>query len=77
MGTEYTFSCSTREAIWGLTNLTQSSKARNPLWVYAFNHSMSFDWGKGFEFCNGHACELIVHVVGLGLVKYHCSLLVP
>ena len=53
-------SCSTRRAVWGLTNLTRAGEAKNPIWLYVFNHSMSFDWGKGFEFCNGHSCMYLL-----------------
>ena len=55
IGTDYSFTCATRHAIQGLV---QHNTANNPVWLYVFNHSFSFDgWGKEFSFCNGHSCE--------------------
>lgn len=81
MGTQYTFSCSTRHAVWGLTNLTRAGEVKNPLWLYVFNHSMSFDWGKGFEFCNGHSCHgvelpFVFHSASMGGLNYTADELV-
>ena len=55
MGTDYTFTCPTRYAVKALI---QQDEKNNPVWLYNFNHSLSFDgWGKEFSFCDGHSCK--------------------
>lgn len=63
MGTDYSFTCATRHAIQGLV---QQDLANNPVWLYVFNHSFSFDgWGEEFSFCNGHSCEHVYMYVSM------------
>lgn len=60
MGTDVSFTCTTRYAVWGAANYTAMQEAHNTMWLYVFNHSISFDpWGKEFDYCNGHSCHAI------------------
>ncbi len=48
---DFLFTCTNRYAMMGMS-------AKLPLWVYDFNHSVSFNaWGKKNAFCNGHSCK--------------------
>ena len=58
LGTDFCFTCTTRYAVWGAANYTNQFRTNNPIWLYVFNHSISFDpWGKDFDYCNGHSCK--------------------
>lgn len=60
VGTDFCFTCTTRYAVWGLTNYTAKQESLVPIWLYVFNHSISFNpWGKEYDYCNGHSCHAI------------------
>ena len=76
-GTAYTFTCPTRYAVQGLVARGGSS-LDNPIWLYVFNHSFSFDgWGEKFSFCNGHSCKVLPlpqHTLNQNFNWYHIKL---
>ena len=66
MGTAYTFTCPTRYAMQGLLAREQQ-RLTNPVWMYVFNHSFSFDgWGK-YSFCNGYSCKVLLLLLLCGI----------
>jgi hypothetical protein len=51
LGTDYTFVCPTRNATDNFLNTSEL------VWLYLFDHPLSFGWGKDFAYCNNYSCE--------------------
>jgi carboxylesterase type B len=69
LGTDYTFVCPTRNATDNFLNTSEL------VWLYLFDHPMSFGWGKDFAYCNNYSCHggelvYVFHTASLGGYKF-------